>query len=90
MSRGKNLEPRDFLAIWNLICQGITDDYQVMNEYRRLSGRTLSIESIRKCRKFLVYLINEVDNHPYFRDFIALYICRWRVIVTQGPKRGDE
>ena len=55
MSRSKNLEPSDYLLIWELICKGITDDFRLCEQYKKLTGRGVSVESVKKMRKFFEF-----------------------------------
>ena len=85
MSRSKNLEPSDYLLIWELICKGITDDFRLCEQYKKLTGRGVSVESVKKMRKFLNFFINEIGNFPHLKGLLAQYLCKIRVILVDGP-----
>jgi len=85
MSRNRNLTPFSYLVIWELVCQGIADDFRLCEEYRKLTGESISIESVRKIRKFLNFLIREINNFPHLKGLLAQYLCKIRVILVDGP-----
>ena len=85
MSKKPNLGPEVYLSLWDMICGGAGDDFELVRRYQEQTGRRLSIESVKKARRFLAYLTSEIDRYPHFKNYLAQFCCELRVILVKGP-----
>jgi len=86
MSRSRNLRPFDYLLVWELICRGVGDDFSLCDEYRKLTGESISVESIKKIRKFLNFFICEINKFPHLKLLLAQYLCKIRLLIDSSSE----